>query len=112
MTYAVINWEECELDYIFDAMVALVAAIITYYLIPLIQSKTSEAQQETIATWVEVAVAAAEQLFDSDQGSEKLTYVVEYLAKLGFDVTTEEIESAVYWLHNAMTQETEVVTGE
>lgn len=96
------------MDYIFDAVVALVAAIITYYLVPLIQSKTTEAQQETIATWVDVAVAAAEQIFDSDQGEAKLAYVVEYLAKLGFDVTTEEIESAVYWLHSAITGETEV----
>lgn len=92
------------MDYIFDAILALIAAIITYYLIPYIKSKTSAEQQSSIDTWVSVAVAAAEQLFDSSQGEEKLAYVVDYLSAIGVEVTTEEIESAVYWLHNAITE--------
>ncbi len=91
------------MDYIFDALMVLVAATVTYYIIPYIKSNTTAVVQANLATTVAIAVAAAEQLFASGQGAEKLSYVQNYLAKIGIQVTTEEIESAVYWLTNSIT---------
>ena len=94
---------------IFEAVLALLAVIITGYLVPYIKSKTSAEEQATITAWIDVAVAAAEQIFGGGLGDEKMAYVVEYLDKLGIEVTTEEIESSVYWLTNAVIEGLEVV---
>ena len=88
---------------IFEAVLALLAVIITGYLVPYIKNKTTAEEQATISAWIDVAVAAAEQLFDSGMGEAKMAYVVEYLEKLGITVTTEEIESSVFWLTSAVT---------
>lgn len=92
------------MDYttIFNAVLALLGAIITAFVVPYVKSKTTEAQQATIGTWIGIAVAAAEQMFDSQMGEEKLEYVQNYLETLGISVTVEEIESSVYWLHSAV----------
>lgn len=89
---------------IFEAVLALMAVIITGYLVPYIKSKTSAEEQSSISAWIDVAVAAAEQLLGSGMGDEKMAYVVEYLAKLGIEVTSEEIESSVYWLTTTVTE--------
>lgn len=67
---------------------------------------------------VDVAVAAADQLFASDAGKEKKAYVVAYFASHGvkFDADTVDkmIEASVLNLHaslNAAYQPTEVVEG-
>lgn len=87
---------------ILEAVIALVMAVLTGLAIPYVKSITTASQQEQIVKWVNVAVMAAEQLFDSDQGETKKDYVVEYLNSIGIAVEGEEIdaliESAVYQL--------------
>ncbi len=87
------------MDSIFEALVALIGAVITCFLIPYLRTKTTLAQREEVALWIGVAVAAAEQLFEGREGSEKLSYVLNYLEQLGVEVTVEEVESAVFWLN-------------
>lgn len=93
-----------DFSVIFEAILALIAVIITGYLVPYIKSKTSSEEQSTITAWIDVAVAAAEQLFGSGTGTEKLEYVQNYLEGLGIEVSTAEIESSVYWLTSAVTE--------
>lgn len=85
---------------IFEAVLALIAALITGFLIPFIKSRTSEAQQETLMNWVAAAVAAAEQLYESGEGEAKKQYVLDWLADCGIDVSGIDIdaiiEAAVY----------------
>lgn len=97
------------IDYteIISAILALIAAIITAFVIPFIKTKLSEAQRKRIKEYVDVAVRAAEQLFPSVDGEkmgyEKLTYVKNMLEAKGitFDVDNVNddiramIESAV-----------------
>ena len=45
---------------IFEAVAALIAALITAFVIPYIKSKTTAEQQKEINAWVKIAVAAAE----------------------------------------------------
>lgn len=93
------------MDYtpILEAFITLVATVITLYLIPLLQAKTSAQEQTNISQWIDVAVAAAEQLCATGLVDDKLTYAEQYLESLGFSVTREEIEASVYWLSDTIT---------
>ena len=84
-----------DLTPIFQAIIALLAALVTYKLIPWIKSKTSEAQQANLAATVKILVFAAEQLYGSGNGHEKLEYVKQELQKRGYTVDVSAIEAAV-----------------
>lgn len=84
-----------DLTPIFQALIALLASIITIKVIPWIQARTTAQQQEMLRAAVSVAVCAAEQLYGSGAGKEKLMYVKGQLAKKGYRVDIDEIEAAV-----------------
>ena len=83
-----------------NAVIALVAAVITAFIIPWIKSRTTAAQREEIEAWVGIAVVAAEQIYKgSGRGEEKKAYVMDFLKSKGFSIDTASInlmiESAV-----------------
>lgn len=85
---------------IIQALVPIISIILTAVIIPLIRAKTTTAQRENMAFWVESAVLAAEQIYSSPQmGKFKKEYVSKFLAEKGINLTLEEvdvlIESAV-----------------
>jgi len=84
-----------DLTPIINAFVALIAALISAFLIPWIKRQTSAKDREEMLKWVEIAVAAAEQLFDSTQGEAKKKAVVAFLEEKGFVFTESEIDSAI-----------------
>lgn len=88
-----------DLTPLFQAVIALLAALITARLIPWIKSKTNANQQESLITAARIAVLAAEQVFGSGQGREKLRYALDALKKAGFNldetIAAEAIEKAV-----------------
>lgn len=97
-----------DLTSIANAVIALIAAIITAFVIPWIRSKTTDTQFEKIKMWVTVAVEAAEQLYTgSGRGAEKKAYVVEFLNSKGFKIDAETldklIEAAVFNLPDYFT---------
>lgn len=63
-----------DLTPICEAIIALLAAVITMYLIPWIKSKTNEQQQRYIHAAVKVAVYAAEKFYGAGNGDVKLAY--------------------------------------
>jgi hypothetical protein len=78
---------------IFEAIIALAAAIVTSLLIPYIRSRTTAEQQENINAWVQIAVTAAEQIFKgSGRGAEKYEYVIEFLADKGFNLDEKTVD--------------------
>ena len=81
---------------IIEAVIALLAALITYKLIPWIKARTTEAQQENLRRTVKVLVCAAEQIYGGGKGKEKLQYVKDRLIDRGYDIDLDEIEAAVY----------------
>lgn len=95
-----------DLTPIINAFVALVAALISAVLIPWIKRQTSKQDREELLKWVEIAVAAAEQLFDASQGDAKKEAVVAFLSEKGFTVSENEldsvIEAAVLKLHRGL----------
>lgn len=92
-----------DLTPIFQAVITLVSLVITVILIPLIRAKLTEAQNQKLTMWVNVAVAAAEQLFrESGAGEKKKLYVLGFLRSKGYtydsDTVDVMIEAAVQQL--------------
>ena len=93
-----------NIDYteLLQAIIALLATLITTFLIPFIKKKLSAEKVEELRKWVGVAVKAAEQLYGSKTGQQKKKYVLSFLVSKGikFDVdeVTALIESEVYKL--------------
>ncbi len=84
-----------DLTPVFNAFIALAVALITAFVVPWIKRNTSEKDREEFLKWVEIAVAAAEQLFYSTQGKEKKKFVVQFLQEQGFTFSESEIETAI-----------------
>jgi len=88
-----------DLTPIFQAVIALLAALITYKLIPWIRSKTDAQTQRNLETAARVAVYAAEQIFGAGHGADKMDYAIGVLENSGFtldaDVIRATLESAV-----------------
>ena len=97
-----------DLTPVFQAVIALLAAVVTYKAIPWIKSNTNERQFTTLTSIANVAVYAAQQVYNSGQNKEKLSYAMDYatrmLKNMGFTVDTHTvraaIEKAVYELKN------------
>lgn len=91
---------------IINAIIALAAALVTAFLVPWLKKKAAACDMEELLSWVNIAVAAAEQLYISTQGDEKKMYVLKYLADKGYKVDEEDventIESEVLRLHNEL----------
>ena len=94
-----------DITTIIEAILALVAVVITGIVIPYINKRTTTEQQKEILAWVKIAVTAAEQIYvGSGRGPEKKMYVIDWLADRNITVDTNKIdaiiESAVYELNN------------
>lgn len=91
---------------IFNAIIALLGAIITAVLIPWIRKKTTAEQAEKINKLVAIAVQAAEQLAEPGMGKEKKQFVLDFLQSKGINIDDEAIdlaiEAAVYQLKNGL----------
>ena len=96
------------MDYtqIISAVIALISALISAFLIPWIKTKIDADKLQTLRTYVEIGVKAAEQLYAATDGEEKKAYVINFLAEHGirFDVSTIDqlIEAAVLQLHHEL----------
>ena len=91
-----------EFDFtpILQAIIALLGALITYWLIPYIKSKASAQQQAYVSVLVRTAVQAAEQLYGAGMGNAKLDYAQQWLNERGVKYSRAEIEAAVRDLSN------------
>ena len=78
-----------------NAAITLLAALLTAFLIPWLKRRTSAQDREELLRWVEIAVAAAEQIWGSAQGEEKKKAVADFLREKGFSFSEREINSAI-----------------
>ncbi len=85
-----------DLNQIMEALIGLIAAVITCVVIPLIRSRVTDAQFEKIKMYVGIAVKAAEQIYvGNGRGAEKKKYVVDYLKKLGLKIDAETLDKLI-----------------
>ena len=80
---------------IVEAVIALLAALISVFVIPFVKGKVGAQNTADLLAWVEIAVKAAEQLYTSAEGERKKQYVLTFLANKGFDINEEEVENAI-----------------
>ena len=101
-----------DLTAILEAIIALAVAIITAIVIPWIKSKTTAQNREDLLKWVDIAVAAAQQLYHQYSGQQRLDYALSILEEKGFNVNdgvvVDAVEAAVLKLH----QQLECVTND
>lgn len=96
-----------ELTEIIKLAVELVVAIASAWFVPWLRAKLNAEQVSDMLRWVEIAVSAAEQLYDAKNGNAKKQYVVSFLEERGYRTDAEElnlaIEAAVLRLHKELT---------
>lgn len=81
---------------IVNAVIALIAIVVSVFVIPWIKSKTTSQQREDLIAWVKIAVAAAEQIYNgAKMGAEKKQYVLDFLTKNGFAVNEDSVNVAI-----------------
>ena len=100
-----------------NALIALVAAVVTAFVIPWLKQKISAEKLAQYSEWVTIAVQAAEQIYaGSGRGAEKKAYVLEFLKSKGFTLDMDSIdkliEAAVYDLPKYIGIPAEAVANE
>ena len=104
---------QIDITQIILAIITLIGAIVTRFLIPLLKAKLNvengkltENQVYLLNLAITTAVTAAEQLYNSDEGQKKKAYVISLLKAQGYDVDgaaiDAAIEAAVLELHNEL----------
>lgn len=78
-----------------QAIITLLAAVITVYLIPWIKTRLSAEQLAYAKTAVGIAVYAAEKAYGAGNGDKKLKYVEDVLAARGIALDTVALKSMV-----------------
>jgi type II secretory pathway pseudopilin PulG len=85
-----------DLTPIVNAVIAVIAAVITIFLIPWLRSQTTEDQRRELSAWIQIAVSAAEQIYAGPgRGTEKKLYVQQFLESNGYTVDTEAINAMI-----------------
>ena len=84
-----------DLTQIILAVITLIGAVITRYLIPWIKSKTDERQFEALKILAKVGVYAAEQLFSTQEWKEKKQYVLDFLKQNGYEVDAPAVDALI-----------------
>lgn len=98
-----------DLTPIVQAVLAVLAALITAFVIPWIKAKATVQQRELLERGVKTAVFAAEQVYGSGWGRDKMRYAEEYLRKRGYAVDIDLIEATVreYFGHDTLPEAVE-----
>ena len=84
-----------DLTQIILAVITVIGAIITRYLIPWIKSKLDERQYDVFNGLVRVGVFAAEQLYNSGKIQDKKQYVLELLKGNGYQIDDESVNALI-----------------
>ena len=95
-----------DLTNIVEAVITLAVAVTSAFVIPWIKSKTTAQDREELLAWVDIAVAAAQQLYHHLDGQARLDHALSVLAAQGFDVDNDAVldavEAAVLKLHRQL----------
>lgn len=89
-----------DLTGIFNAVIALLGALVTYRLIPWIKARTTQSQQESLTACAKTLVYAAEQLYRTGAIQDRLSWVQSALEARGYAVDRAAIEAAVTQLRS------------
>ena len=84
-----------DLTPIVQALIGLLATIVTVKVIPWIKAKTTNEQQALLRAATVTLVFAAEQIYGAGGGEEKLEFVIQQLNAEGYTADRMEIEAVI-----------------
>lgn len=85
-----------DLTQIATALISLVIALVSAFLVPYLKNKLTTSQFNTMLSWVNIAVEAAEMIYTgSGRGEEKKEYVMNFLNNKGFSLNSNEIDTLI-----------------
>lgn len=85
-----------DLTQIATALISLVIALVSAFLVPYLKNKLTTSQFNTMLSWVNIAVEAAEMIYTgSGRGGEKKEYVMNFLNNKGFSLNSNEIDTLI-----------------
>lgn len=85
-----------DLTQVILAAIALIAALVSAFVVPWLKSNFTATQLQNIVMWVNFAVEAAEMIYKgAGRGEEKKQYVLEFLKSKGFTLNTAEIDALI-----------------
>lgn len=98
-----------DLTQVVSAVITLIVALISAFLIPYLKSKLSADKLQKVQFWVNIAVEAAEMIYvGTGRGQEKKEYVLSFLNSKGFSLNMTEIDNLVEAAVLKLKQETPV----
>lgn len=90
------NTQMIDLTNVVIAIMVLIGALISTFLVPYIKTRLTNEQLGTVKFWVNVAVKAAEMIYTgSGLGTKKKEYVVAFLNEKGFKLNTDELDNLI-----------------
>ena len=84
-----------DITAIAEAIILLIMAIITCYLVPMIKARLDNEQLAKVRVWVDIAVNAAEKLYGAGKGDEKLKYAEGILLNKGIKLDTMALKAMI-----------------
>lgn len=85
-----------DITNVVSAVITLLVAVITTFLIPYLKEKVDAEKFEKIKAWAKVAVEAAEMIYNgAGRGAEKKAYVLEYLNSKGYKLDSDTIDKLI-----------------
>ena len=95
-----------DLTTVFTAIIALIGAVVSVFIIPILKKNLSAQEMAELLKWAQIAVTAAQQLYHQMDGVARKQYVQEFLAAKGYNINDAEvdatIEAAVLELHDKL----------
>ena len=82
----VIDWTRIIL-----AVIALLSAVITGFLVPYLKQKMTNEQMANIEKWLKIFCSDAEIIFE--RGPEKKAWVLEQMNKIGIKISAEQLDA-------------------
>lgn len=91
---------------IVNMIIAFIGLVLTVLFVPWIKKKISKEDMNKMLELIRIAVSAAQQLYWDKDGDFRNAYVLDFLAKQGYDICDEAvlnaIEAEVLKLHQAL----------
>ena len=84
-----------DLTPILNATITLSAAFVTAFVIPWLKFKTDAQERAAMLKWVEIGVAAVQQVYYQCDGPTRKMRLLEFLAAKGYDVNSVELDMAI-----------------
>lgn len=93
-----------DLTVIVEAVLTLCIAAVSAFVIPWLKRKVSAEKLAEVSEWVQIAVTAAEQIYDGPgRGAEKKAYVLKFLNDRITDTQPRGKKNTASWLFSLLT---------